>query len=212
LPDTLPGKAISRLDFNINWGLGSSSSLISNIAWWFGVDPFELFFRVSNGSGYDIACARSSRPLIYSVKEGRPDYQDVQFLPPFRDKLFFIYLGHKQDSYESVRIFRDMRGSGSESIDEISRISHELIHAENLEDFEKLMKRHESIISGILGKPPVGPLLFPDYQGEIKSLGAWGGDFIMATSRQPKELVKDYFNNKGLDTVFSFEDISLSCQ
>ena len=45
---------------------------------------------------------------------------------------------------------------------------------------------------------------FPDFQGAIKSLGAWGGDFIMATGN---EQTPYYFKNKGFDVVLNYEEI-----
>ena len=39
----------TQLDFPLEWGLGSSSTLFYNIARWARVCPFELFFKVSGG-------------------------------------------------------------------------------------------------------------------------------------------------------------------
>ena len=46
--------------------------------------------------------------------------------------------------------------------------------------------------------------LFIDYPGEIKSLGAWGGDFILAAG--PSDSNK-YFEKKGFKTVIRFMDM-----
>src|SRR5690606_37997834 len=55
-PERLSGKGgykvSSRLDFNRNWGLGSSSTLINNIAQWFDVDAYWLLKQSFGGSGY----------------------------------------------------------------------------------------------------------------------------------------------------------------
>ncbi len=58
----------THLDFPRDWGLGSSSTLINNVAQWAQVDPFDLHFKVSNGSGYDIACANEDSPIVYSTQ------------------------------------------------------------------------------------------------------------------------------------------------
>ena len=58
----------THLEFPRDWGLGSSSTLINNVAQWAQVDPFELHFKVSNGSGYDIACAKRRYPIVYSTQ------------------------------------------------------------------------------------------------------------------------------------------------
>jgi len=102
----LKGKEVNtEVEFDIDWGLGSSSSLISNIAWWAGIDPFRLYGSVSSGSGYDIACARSDQPLLYRTGDVIPEYKPIDFLPPFHERLAFVYLGRKQDSASSVRNF-----------------------------------------------------------------------------------------------------------
>ncbi len=71
-PNFLNGKmgyeVHTTLSFPREWGLGSSSTLISNIAQWANVDPFALLSETFNGSGYDIACAQHNRPIIYQIK------------------------------------------------------------------------------------------------------------------------------------------------
>ena len=57
------------LEFPLNWGLGSSSTLIYNIAQWAHVSPFDLLKETFGGSGYDIACAQSEGPILYEVSE-----------------------------------------------------------------------------------------------------------------------------------------------
>ena len=47
-------------------------------------------------------------------------------------------------------------------------------------------------------------ILFNDYKGEIKSLGAWGGDFVLAAGPNNS---KEYFQKKGYKIVFSFKEI-----
>ena len=71
------------------------------------------------------------------------------------------------------------------------------------------MDRHEENIGEIVRKKPVKAQLFSDFKGSIKSLGAWGGDFIMAASAAPEEYVRNYFSNKNLDTMFRYEEIVL---
>jgi len=57
---------------------------------------------------------------------------------------------------------------------------------------------------------PVKELLFPDFNGQIKSLGAWGGNFVLVASSDTSEQVRNYFLNKGLTTVFSFDELILN--
>ena len=57
----------TQLSFPRNWGLGSSSTLINNIAQWFQIDAFELLHQSFGGSVYDIACAQNNNPITYRI-------------------------------------------------------------------------------------------------------------------------------------------------
>jgi len=48
--------------------------------------------------------------------------------------------------------------------------------------------------------------LFSDFPGSIKSLGAWGGDFVLAASASPAE---NYFKTRGYTTYFAYHDFIL---
>ncbi len=60
-PDFLNDKkgfeVTTKLEFPNFWGLGTSSTLINNIAKWANVDAYRLLKLTFGGSGYDIACA-----------------------------------------------------------------------------------------------------------------------------------------------------------
>ena len=62
----------TELTFPKKWGLGTSSTLINNIAQWLGIDPFELLKRSFGGSGYDIACAQNGSPISYQLVNDKP--------------------------------------------------------------------------------------------------------------------------------------------
>ena len=78
--------------------------------------------------------------------------------------------------------------------------------ANTLTEFERLINEHESFISNILGVVPVKEKLFPDFHGAIKSLGAWGGDFILATGDKD---TPGYFKNKGFKLVMTYREMLL---
>ena len=54
----------TTLEFSQDWGLGSSSTLINNVADWARVSPFELLENTFGGSGYDIASAQNDTAII----------------------------------------------------------------------------------------------------------------------------------------------------
>lgn len=200
-------KVKTTLDFNIYWGLGSSSSLISNISRWLDIDPFDLLFKVNEGSGYDVACARSEKPLIYKLDKGKPWFRKVDFLPPFHDKLFFIYLGKKQDTLLSVKKFLSKERPMAKEVKRISEISTRILKVNDLSEFDLLLSEHESIIATVTDSKPIKSINFHDFPGTIKSLGAWGGDFILVSCREGEEMVIDYFRKKKMKTVFTFKEM-----
>jgi len=199
------------IDFDINWGWGSSSSLVSNMAYWLDVDLFTFYRSLFNGSGYDVFTARAHSPLLYELKENMPVIRPVCINPELTSCLYFIYLGNKQDSQKSVEKFRNMNFRNLNLTERASQITEAMTGDASPEEFMDLMRLHEALISELLEIPPVKEERFPGFDGEIKSLGAWGGDFIMACSISGNEYVKRYFQLKGLTTVFSWPEIVLSC-
>lgn len=201
----------TKIEFPLEWGLGSSSSFIYNVAQWAYVSPFELLKNTIGGSGYDIACAQAMGPIKYKKYEGKPEWESAPFNPEFKDQIYFVYLGNKQNSEKEVLKFADMKiANKNQILKDISQITNEMIHAHDLTTFNKTMKIHEEIISTALKYPKVKDLYFSDFWGEVKSLGAWGGDFMMVTSDRAPMETSDYFYKKGFKTVIPFHEIIFS--
>ncbi|MCK4569217.1 MAG: hypothetical protein KAT76_02950 [Bacteroidales bacterium] len=203
-------KVESNLGFSQEWGLGSSSSLINNVAGWFDIDPYELLMKTQKGSGYDIACARADGPIRYRLVQGCPVTRKVSFNPPYKDKLAFVYSGRKQDSAASINTFLSGAGFLEADKNRISEISLDITSAKTLQDFNLLLDEHEEIMSGVLQLPKIKEERFPGFPGSIKSLGAWGGDFFLASSEIGFEEIKSYFSKNGLKTCFSWHYLVLS--
>ena len=196
----------THLTFPRSWGLGSSSTLINNIAQWGRVDAFQLLQNAFGGSGYDIACAQYNSPLTYQLKDGNPQVEKIDFDPIFKEHLFFIHLNQKQNSKEAIANYREQQFDKPQLVKEVSNITKKMIGASTLSGFETLMEEHEALLSKALKIQPVKQRLFPDYFGAIKSLGAWGGDFVLATG---DEKTRSYFKSKGFETVISYSKMSL---
>ena len=211
-------KFTTHLDFDPNWGLGSSSTLIANLARWANVNPYELLKLTFGGSGYDIACATAEGPIYYQVKaevpepvEGpTPKVENVDFNPPFAEHLFFIYQGQKQSSSKEIKAFLGKVNPADlqNDIEAISDISRAVPKCQSLDEFAMLMQCHERIIARCIGQEPVQKR-FPDFEGVLKSLGAWGGDFILAATVWDKSQVEAYFKKKGLEVVFGYKEMVL---
>lgn len=208
IQDIMHKNVVTKLDFMPEWGLGSSSTLIYNLSRWFKIDPYELLSKTFNGSGYDIANAQSPMPIFFLLVHDKPRSVEINFAPPFRDKIFFVYSGHKKSSKESVRDFNKI-DINTHDLAQISTISTLMTVCNDLREFQELMTEHETIIGQTLKKTPIQQTFFNDFKGSIKSLGAWGGDFIMAVSDQPNGYVQHYFKEKKLDTLFKYNDLVL---
>ncbi len=201
---------ISTLNYPLPWGIGSSSTLIAAIAGWAGIDPFKLHFKVSSGSGYDIACAISKGPVLYSLEGNKPNFENVKFSPSFTDRIFFVYQGNKQDSDEGIKKYRLKNPlPDKNTVEAASLLTRTMLHSSTLTEFEQVMSRHENLISSLTGVPVLRETTFNDLPGEAKSLGAWGGDFCMITWRDDLSLLPAYLLNKGLGIWFNFNDIVL---
>ncbi len=200
-------RVTTKLSFPINWGLGTSSTLINNIASWAKINAFDLQFKIFGGSAYDIACAQNNTPILYNLKGNVPIIKPTSFNPSFKKQLFFIYLNKKQNSRDAIKVYQKYTKNKDSLISEINHLTELISKATNITDFRKLLKEHETIISKVIRKKPIQEVLFSDYFGQIKSLGAWGGDFILATGN---EKTTDYFKQKGYNTIIPYSEIILS--
>ena len=194
------------LDFDPQWGLGSSSTLINNISEWAEINPYELLDSTFKGSGYDIACAKSNEPIFYKVN-GRI-IEIANFNPEFKDNLYFVYQGRKQNSANEVKAFLDKDKNYTTEVQQISEIGKIMPEIQSLRDFCYFIKVHEEIMAACLEQKRIKKY-FSDFEGEMKSLGAWGGDFLLAATEWDYEKVKNYFDNKGLNVIFKYKDIVL---
>lgn len=196
----------TRLDFPRNWGLGSSSTLINNIAQWAKVDAFQLLWNSFQGSGYDIACAKHNYPISYQLLRGQPIIQKIDFNPSFKDQLFFVHLNQKMNSRDAINAYKKRQIDLSSLTAQISQITERMTQCEKLDEFEDLMTEHEAEMGKALGITPIQEKLFSDYFGKVKSLGAWGGDFILATGNSK---TYEYFKDRGFSTILQYAEMEL---
>lgn len=197
----------TQLTFPRNWGLGTSSTLLNNIAQWAKVNAFELLKNSFGGSGYDIACAQNDCPILYHLENGKPLVEKVIFEPKFSENLYFVYLNKKQSSKSAIASYHKKKNKNLEkSISKINKITQTVLHSKTLQEFSFAIEKHEAEMSLILETKTVKELLFPDFKGVIKSLGAWGGDFILVISKENPSI---YFVSKGFETVLTYKDLIL---
>lgn len=197
----------TTLDFPLEWGLGSSSTLIYLVAEWADVNPLLLYFQVLNGSGYDVAAAGADLPIIYQLSDDQVKYNEIDYVPPFKDQLYFIYLNKKQSTEASVEHYLKVGKNRKTVAKKVTSLTDKIIETKDLATFEAIIEEHEALISESLQTSSAGKEYFSDFWGKIKSLGAWGGDFVLATSKEDPEKTKNYFAKKGFETILNYTDL-----
>ncbi|MDR6761019.1 mevalonate kinase [Flavobacterium sp. 2755] len=198
-------KVTTNLTFPRNWGLGTSSTLINNIAQWTNINAFALLRNSFGGSGYDIACAQNNTPILYRVENNF--VEPVTFNPDFTTNIFFVYLNKKQNSKAAIHAYNKHKQQNlAKSVIENNKITHAILNAKSLKEFAHAVEKHEIHLSNIMEIKTIKEIAFPDFNGTVKSLGAWGGDFVMVIS---KENPREYFASKGYDTILTYDEMIL---
>lgn len=193
----------TNLDFPRTWGLGSSSTLLYNLATWAGVDAYTLQFDVFGGSGYDIACAGVRQPILYK-KVSVPEVQKVSYQPSFLDHLYFLPLNKKQDTRLGIARYKERVKDNTKAIQKATELTYAVLEATNITTLEALIVEHETLVANILELDRAKDLYFPDYWGEVKSLGAWGGDFVLVTSTRDRSDTEKYFEARGYSFLYPY--------
>lgn len=203
-------KIETSLDFPTNWGLGSSSTLIASFAEWLNIDPYELLDNSFGGSGYDVACAMMNSPIFFQIKMGDRRVMPTTIEWPFKDRIFFVHLGKKQDSREGIKLYESLPSSKRSALkNKQTEISQAIQSETDPVQFIAMMHVHEKAVSEALSLEMVQSRLFEDFPGLVKSLGAWGGDFVMAMAIDEAFDTRSYFQSKDYTTILSWEEMVL---
>ncbi|MDP9957155.1 mevalonate kinase [Epilithonimonas hungarica] len=192
----------TNLQFPSDFGLGSSSTLMNNLAVWANIDAFTLNEISLGGSGYDVAVAKEKSAVLYSRFPERT-YHKIDFNPSFKDELIFIHLNQKQDTREGISHYKS-KPTSTELINDYSKLTKMIVNSQNLEEFSELMTIHEQKLSDFLETPTVKEKYFQNCPSFVKSLGAWGGDFVLASKFGDYQ---DYFEKQGFTKIFSWSDL-----
>ncbi len=196
----------TELTFPKFWGLGTSSTLINNIAQWLEIDAYELLKKSFGGSGYDLACAQNDSAIIYQIVDDKPTVENISFHPNFTQNIYFVYLNRKQSSKAAIASYLDKQGNIATTIKTINDITKTVVNSTEPKEFAHALLQHEIEMSSVLELQTVQEALFNDFGGVIKSLGAWGGDFVLAIS---KENPTDYFKERGFEVVIPYNEMIL---
>jgi len=199
----------TNLDFPRTWGLGSSSTLLYNLATWAGIDAYTLQFDVFGGSGYDIACAGVTQPILYK-KVSVPEVQKVSYHPTFVDHLYFLPLNKKQDTRLGIARYKERAKDSIKTIQKATELTYAFLEAPDIATLETLIVAHETLVANVVELERAKDLYFPDYWGEVKSLGAWGGDFVLITSIRDRSETEKYFEARGYPLLYPYTDLVMN--
>jgi len=197
----------TRLDFSPAWGWGSSSTLTALLARWAGIDPLDLHFRISHGSGYDVACALADSAIVYGLREDGPQARAVPFHPSFADQLYFVWLGSKQPTSPHLAEMNGRITPDTKDVHHFTALTQGMLKSRQLSEFRMFMEEHEARLSELIGMERVAQTRFPGLQGSVKSLGAWGGDFVMVATEQDPKALYNYLDEIGFRTRFRYMDL-----
>ena len=145
-------------------------------------------------------------PITYQLITSGRNIIERNFNPEFNAHLYFVFLNKKQNSREGIANYKKNKNHSTLAIAEINAITNDMIGCNDLKRFQFLMQNHERIIADIIKQTPVKDLLFKDFEGSIKSLGAWGGDFVLVASEDDPQ---PYFKKKGFNTIIPYRDMIL---
>lgn len=200
----------TRLEFPNDWGLGSSSTLIAGVGEWLGVNPYALLEATFGGSGYDLACAIADGPIIYTRNGLAPRVETLYWQPEWTSKTHFVHRNQKQNSREGIQAYRS-KAINSSVQDQISLLTRELTNPQvDFVSAKQILAAHEALVADTLQLQTIQEELFPDFPGQLKSLGAWGGDFFWALSDESSADTQKYFNERGYETVIPYNEMILS--
>ena len=109
-----------------------------------------------------------------------------------------------QTSAGEVDAFTKIEGDRTRLIRGLEVLTRAVVSCTGLAEFEELMRAHERLLADFMGRPTVHEERFEDYPGTVKSLGAWGGDFVLATGT-PED--RAYFIERGYPTVLGYHEM-----
>lgn len=197
----------TKLNYPLEWGLGSSSTTIAHVARCFSVDPFHLSDLVTGGSGYDVAAAFMPTPFLFTrALKSQPRIEKVDLPEVLMHHSYFVYSGNKQSTREAVTNYQLSKNNPEQFRDAISVLTARILKVTTLQQLNNILSDHENLVGKQLSATPIKIRLFPDYPFMVKSLGAWGGDFFWVTA-ETKSQVLDYFLPKGYSIIYHFHDL-----
>ena len=73
---------------------------------WADINSLMLYFKVENGSGYDVACSGAGQPIIYFANDDEVSLYTCRVQPILSRRIFILsHLNKKQDSKQGIKAY-----------------------------------------------------------------------------------------------------------
>lgn len=120
-----------------------------------------------------------------------PTYSGVETTMPDGAGWWLIDPGTKQNSEREVFSYRLIDPALRRSVvPELTRITLKMAQNPGADEWLALLEAHDLLLEKVLGRPCVHRSLGAGFPGRLKSLGAWGGDLMLAVSTVPDAALK----------------------
>ena len=174
----------TECEFDRTFGLGSSSTLVCNLAKWSGVNAHDLQERVLGGSGYDIAVGNLGKPLVYWREQSEPNWSAWQLPVDFTQHWYLAFPGKKQNSREALNDVKkqlEIIQTDVALLQQMNACIQAIKTPRSLPMLEAMLEMWQALLAQRLDLPrPYETLdLSPVRGGLCKYLGAWGGDVLL---------------------------------
>ena len=88
-------------------------------------------------------------------------------------------MGEKQISRNEIKKYATLEFDRINLANQITKLTQEFLNCTDVSTAQSIIETHEELLSKTLGYPTVKKQRFSNIQGSFKSLGAWGGDFVL---------------------------------
>ncbi len=196
-------------DFPLEWGLGSSSAFLTGMSRYLHIDVMELNEHLGHSSGYDVATQWHQQPILYKRMNEKPQILPVSLDYAFANSLYFVWTGKKRSTAESVKQHKH-KLNRNDLVRSIDPFVTQMAFATTLDGFANALQAHESFMSQILAEATLKDKVSHLSDIPVKSLGAWGGDFILLVWQKDPHELKQLIEEAGFDTLIPWKDMVLT--
>lgn len=195
-PELLAHKTIrmeTLCQFNRDFGLGSSSSLVAILSNWSGTDAFALQRAAFGGSGYDAAVSKTGKPICYWLENEAPNWSAWALDPALTGHWYLAFPGQKQNSRTSVSYKTDALKALKSNVMALQQLNT-CVQAVKFPRSIPMLEAMLELLQALLAEHLQLPRAYEDLQiqpvqgGLCKWLGAWGGDVLLVNEK----ILQDY--------------------